>query len=557
MEDTTKYLIHARIVANGVVERSDVVGAVFGQTEGLLGDELDLRDLQESSKVGRIDVEISSENGQSFGELTIATSLDRAETAILGASLETIDRVGPCRAEIEITEIEDIRAAKRREVVDRAKELLATAFDDTTVSSTDLVADVRDSVRAEEIDTYDGLPAGPSVDSSDAVIVVEGRADVLQLLQYGIKNAVAVEGTDIPETVADLTATRTTTVFVDGDRGGELILRELLQVGDVDFVAFAPTDRSVEDLSRGEVLTRLRQKVAADRLGDVQNVREEMAGLVDDATDSNPPMTPDSTDERVAADTEVEVVPTSSPAASPSPPGQAGAAFGHSEQTTPDPPADATPDPPADATPDPATDSPEYPDGPDQPDAADDAAQAASAVDDAGPTAGDTTETADTTNQPTTETADSPTQPAPETADSPTQPAPETADSPTQPAPETDAADSAPADETTDTTGPATLRDHVDAVIGDGDGTARLLDASFGVQTETESGGLIEAIEAAAEPHSLVLDGELSQRVLDAAAQHGLDHIVARSTGEFVKQPVGTRVLTADKLDPPKPDADH
>jgi DNA primase (EC 2.7.7.-) len=543
MEDTTKYLIHARIAANGVVERSDVVGAVFGQTEGLLGDELDLRDLQESSKVGRIDVEITSENGQSFGELTIATSLDRAETAILGASLETIDRVGPCRAEIEITEIEDIRAAKRREVVDRAKELLATAFDDTTVSSTDLVADVRDSVRAEEIDTYDGLPAGPSVGSSDAVIVVEGRADVLQLLQYGIKNAVAVEGTDIPETVADLTTTRTTTVFVDGDRGGELILRELLQVGDVDFVAFAPTDRSVEDLSRGEVLTRLRQKVAADRLGDVQNVRETMAGLVDD---SNPPMTPESTDEETTADTEVEVVPTSSPAASPSPPGQVGAAFGHSEQTTPDSSADSTPDPPADSTPDRATEPSEYPDGPDQPDASDDAARAASAVDDAGSTASDTAGTADAPNQPTAETGDTATQSTPETANAPT-----------QPPPETDPADSATADETADTAGPATLRDHVDAVIGDSDGTARLLDASFGVQTETEINALIDAIEAAEEPHSLVLDGELSQRVLDAAAQHGVDHIVARSTGEFVKKPVGTRVLTADELDPPKPDAEH
>ena len=116
MDDTTKYLIHARIAANGIVERSDVVGAVFGQTEGLLGDELDLRDLQQSSKVGRIDVEISSENGQSFGELTIATSLGKAETAILAASLETINRVGPCRADIEVTAIEDIRAAKRREI---------------------------------------------------------------------------------------------------------------------------------------------------------------------------------------------------------------------------------------------------------------------------------------------------------------------------------------------------------------------------------------------------------------------------------------------------------
>ena len=38
MQDTAKYLIHADITTDGVVERSDVVGAVFGQTEGLLGD---------------------------------------------------------------------------------------------------------------------------------------------------------------------------------------------------------------------------------------------------------------------------------------------------------------------------------------------------------------------------------------------------------------------------------------------------------------------------------------------------------------------------------------
>ena len=178
MDDTAKYLIHARIAADGVVERSDVVGAVFGQTEGLLGEELDLRDLQQSSKVGRIDVEISSENGQSFGELTIATSLDKAETAVLGASLETIERVGPCRASIEVTSIEDVRAAKRRAVVDRAKELLATAFEETAVDSEDILADVRQSVEVADIQEYAGLPAGPSAESSDAIIVVEGRADV-------------------------------------------------------------------------------------------------------------------------------------------------------------------------------------------------------------------------------------------------------------------------------------------------------------------------------------------------------------------------------------------
>jgi DNA primase len=248
MDDTAKYLIHAAITADGVVERSDVVGAIFGQTEGLLGDDLDLRDLQQSSKVGRIDVQIESENGQSFGNVTIASSLDKVKTAILAASLETITRVGPCQSDVRVTDIEDVREAKRREVVDRAKELLSTSFDDSVMTSSEILEEVEESVRVEDITEYEGLPAGPRVLDSDAIIVVEGRADVLTLLRYGIKNAVAVEGTNVPDAVADLTQDRTVTAFLDGDRGGELILRELVQVGDVDYVAFAPDGRSVEDL---------------------------------------------------------------------------------------------------------------------------------------------------------------------------------------------------------------------------------------------------------------------------------------------------------------------
>jgi len=264
MQDTAKYLVHADITADGVVERSDVVGAVFGQTEGLLGDELDLRELQDSAKVGRIDVEIDSENGQSFGQVTIATSLDQVETAILGAALETIDRVGPCRSTIEVRRIEDVRAAKRREVVERAKTILTDAFDESMRSSRDLVDEVREAVRVEDIAEHEGLPAGPNVADSDAIVVVEGRADVLTLLRYGIKNAAAVEGTDVPDAIADLTRERTVTAFLDGDRGGELILKELAQVGAVDDVAFAPEGRSVEDLARQEVMGALREKVPYD-----------------------------------------------------------------------------------------------------------------------------------------------------------------------------------------------------------------------------------------------------------------------------------------------------
>ena len=160
MDETAKYLIHAEITAAGVVERSDVVGAVFGQTEGLLGDELDLRDLQDSQKVGRIDVEIRSEGGRSRGEITVGSGLDKVETAILAAAFETIEQVGPCSAEITVTDIEDIRSAKRRRVVERATELLAS-FDADAVRTEDIVETVRQRVRVEDITTYEGLPAGP------------------------------------------------------------------------------------------------------------------------------------------------------------------------------------------------------------------------------------------------------------------------------------------------------------------------------------------------------------------------------------------------------------
>uniref|UniRef100_UPI0006789EC6 DNA primase DnaG n=1 Tax=Natrinema salifodinae TaxID=1202768 RepID=UPI0006789EC6 len=277
MEDTSKYLIHADVTADGVVERSDVVGAIFGQTEGLLGDDLDLRDLRQSGKVGRIDVEIASTQGTSHGQVTIATSLDKVETATLAASLETITRVGPCRAGLEVTEIEDVRAAKRKEVVDRAKELLQTGFDDSIMSSDEILAEVRQHVRVEDITEYEGLPAGPRVTDSDAIIVVEGRADVLTLLKYGIKNAIAVEGTNVPDAVAELTRHRTVTAFLDGDRGGDLILEELAQVGDIDYVAFAPADSSVEDLDHHELFAALRNKVPYETVAELNEPREAVA----------------------------------------------------------------------------------------------------------------------------------------------------------------------------------------------------------------------------------------------------------------------------------------
>ncbi|UCG69887.1 MAG: DNA primase [Thermoplasmata archaeon] len=264
---TTKYLIRASIVAEGIVEKPDVVGAIFGQTEGLLGNELDLRDMQKSGRIGRIEVEIGQNKGKSEGEITIPSSLDQVETVILASALETIDRVGPCRANIQITRVEDVRLAKKKKIVERAKTLLSTLMAESNSSGESLTASVRQSVQVEEIIHYgkDKCPAGPNVPSSDAIIVVEGRSDVLNLLKHGIKNAIAVEGTNIPRTIQDLSKERVVTAFVDGDRGGELILRELLQVAEVDFVARAPQTREVEDLTQKQIMKGLRNKIPAEQ----------------------------------------------------------------------------------------------------------------------------------------------------------------------------------------------------------------------------------------------------------------------------------------------------
>ncbi|RLI76870.1 DNA primase, partial [Archaeoglobales archaeon] len=220
--DTTKYLIYAEIIAEGVVERPDVVGAIFGQTEGLLGDELDLRELQKTGRIGRIEVKIESKGGRSYGEIKVPSSLDKIETAILAAALETIERVGPCAAKIRVIKIEDVRATKRKKIVERAKDVLRDLFEEPEIESEKIGDLVRQAARAEEIIEYgeEKLPAGPTVDESDAIIVVEGRADVLNLLKTGIRNVIAVEGTNVPKTIIELSKKKTVTAFLDGDRGG-------------------------------------------------------------------------------------------------------------------------------------------------------------------------------------------------------------------------------------------------------------------------------------------------------------------------------------------------
>ncbi len=277
----TKYLIKAKIFTDGVVEKPDVVGAIFGQTEGLLGDELDLRDLQKSGKIGRIEVEIDSKKGRTEGYALIPSGLDQVESSILAASLETIDRIGPCKAKVEIESIEDVRIQKRQKIVERAEELYKKMSESGKSVSESIVASVREEVEKGEIITYgeDHLPAGPAIKDSDSIIVVEGRSDVLNLLRYGIKNTIAVQGTNIPKTVQKLSKERTVTVFLDGDRGGDLILKEMLQVAEVDFVARAPPGTEVEELTYKQIVKALRYKTPIEQYLSMRGMSEELKEL--------------------------------------------------------------------------------------------------------------------------------------------------------------------------------------------------------------------------------------------------------------------------------------
>lgn len=285
----TKYMIKAKIATDGVVEKPDVVGAIFGQTEGLLGNELDLRDLQKSGKIGRIEVEIDSKKGRTEGFALIPSGLDQVESSILAASLETIDRIGPCKAKVEIENIEDVRIQKRKKVVERAEELYKRMGENGKTVSESIVQTVREEVEKGEIMSYgeEHLPAGPAVKDSDSIIVVEGRSDILNLLRYGIKNTIAVQGTNIPKTVQMLSRERTVTVFLDGDRGGDLILKEMLQVAEVDFVARAPPGTEVEELTYKQIVKALRYKTPVDQYLSMRGMTEELKELSErNATES-------------------------------------------------------------------------------------------------------------------------------------------------------------------------------------------------------------------------------------------------------------------------------
>ncbi len=263
-----KYLVASDFEIDGIVNKHDIIGAVFGQSEGLVGKDLDLKELQSSGKIGIIDVKYTHENGKTVGSLVIPSSMNMVETAVVGAAIETVEKVGPYTSKFQIKEIKDVRAAKREHVERRAKELLERMIFEQIPDSRELVERVSQKIKISDVLEDDGITYSPAIEDSNEVILVEGRADVLNLLKNGIKNVASFVETKDFDRLRDLTKRKKITVFVDGDRGGDLSIKKLLNELRLDYITKAPSGKEVEELTKKEILSSLKHKLkAADFLG--------------------------------------------------------------------------------------------------------------------------------------------------------------------------------------------------------------------------------------------------------------------------------------------------
>ena len=250
-----KYHVKLKFDVDGLVEKADIIGAIFGQTEGLLGPEMNLNELQKVSKVGRIEVNVETKGNMTKGDALIPMSTDISTAALIAAAIESIDKVGPFPAKFGLVGIDDIRAIKKKVIVDRAKKIVQDWATRTISEGDEMLKDVYDASKPGKLTSFGKaqLACGTGVFDSAWVILVEGRADVVNLLRAGYDNAIAIEGARIDESVTKLTEGKRVVAFLDGDRAGDLILKELHGVVKIDKVLRAPQGKEVEECTPLEI----------------------------------------------------------------------------------------------------------------------------------------------------------------------------------------------------------------------------------------------------------------------------------------------------------------
>ena len=271
-----KYHVKLKFDVDGLVEKADIIGAIFGQTEGLLGPEMNLNELQKVSKVGRIEVNVDTKSNSARGDALIPMSTDISTAALIAAAIESIDKVGPFQAKFSLVGIDDIRAIKKKVIVDRAKKIVQEWATKTISEGEEMLKDVYDASKPGRLTTFGKaqLACGVGVFDSDWIILVEGRADVINLLRAGYDNSIAIEGAKIDETILKLTQGKRTIAFIDGDRAGDLILKELQGLVDIEKVYRAPPGREVEEctpLEISEILKDVEQFIN-DKINDTNTI---------------------------------------------------------------------------------------------------------------------------------------------------------------------------------------------------------------------------------------------------------------------------------------------
>jgi len=258
-----KYHVKLKFEVDGIVEKADIIGAIFGQTEGLLGPEMNLNELQKVSKVGRIEVNVDTKSNTTKGDALLPMSTDISTAALISAAIESIDKVGPFQGKFLLVGIDDIRAIKKKVIVDRAKKIIQEWATKTISEGEEMLRDVYDASKPGKLTSFGKaqLACGTGVFESPVIILVEGRADVINLLRAGFDNSIAIEGAKIDETITNLTSGRKVIAFLDGDRAADLILKELQGLVKIDKVLRAPTGKEVEECTPLEITEILKEVI--------------------------------------------------------------------------------------------------------------------------------------------------------------------------------------------------------------------------------------------------------------------------------------------------------
>jgi len=265
----TKHIIKIRMDVYGRVDQSDIIGAIFGQTEDILGKSLDLRELQRKNRVGRIEVETTVQPDRVIAIVTIPSALDRIESVIIAAALETIKKIGPCKADARVESIEDIKRIKMRQIIEKAKQVLQK-FHAVSIDSQELVDKVVEQVRRSQTKEYgdDKLLGGASLKRSEEIILVETKDELLNLLSQGIKNCIAVEDKVSSLTLQQLAKEKVITALIN--RGKEYWLKKILETSEIDYLTKPEFGTKVVQMQSKEIYKAIRSRVSIQQIKEVR-----------------------------------------------------------------------------------------------------------------------------------------------------------------------------------------------------------------------------------------------------------------------------------------------